>query len=333
MKKKGMLISIIVLLAIFLFFGATGFYFKLTTKENKKREETLEEDKNINQEFHFDGKLYFYDQEELLGTYACQSDNCSYASETIDDANYSLEYYDDNSIDMMKMIQKHYAFIIDGSEEIILYDILEEKVITQYKAVKNYTVGIENDLFIVQTADDKWGIITLNESFKTLIPTSYDYIGVLNNTTKENKELYADNFVVLNNNKWKIIDINNIALSSELNYPIVSYNGLAIKTKNEENFIAYDYSGEIIKGSYRYQIINFLGKYVEMVTTNNRVFVYDPEKRDIVSEIVYLRRTDFTGNTIFPPYETQINDNILEIKVYTNQEYGNHLTYTYNLGE
>ena len=71
MKKNniGVLIIMIVLLIIALPAAIYGTYmhFQKDSLSNK------------NKEFYYEGKLFFYDNDTLLGTYTCKSENCGYA--------------------------------------------------------------------------------------------------------------------------------------------------------------------------------------------------------------------------------------------------------------
>ena len=80
-NRKSTLIVIIVLLVIFL-----PLAIFTTTMHMKDKNQVIE---SPNHEFFYNGKLYFYHNDELLGTYTCESDDyCDYA---ISRNNFSYE--------------------------------------------------------------------------------------------------------------------------------------------------------------------------------------------------------------------------------------------------
>lgn len=321
-NKKGFLISTIFFLVLLVVMMIMGFYYKLT---DKVKEEPVVVEKNT---------IAFYDgNKTILNKYTCQKAYCGFAKTTVDDTNYLLDYYQDGNLENNKTINDCYAFIYDAEnelyEEIILYDFLNKEVINTYKAIKNYNVLIENDIYLVKDLNDLWGVISFSEEgYKELIAPEYNYIGLINNFDIESNTLLADRFLVLKNNKWGIVDQSNVLLSSYLEESVINYTGLYIITKVDNYFKIYDYSGNVIKGEANYIHIAITGKYIELVSENKKLTIYNPENDSVIGS-VYLRSIDFSGNTVFPPYTTELIDGSINTKVYTDQQYGTYKAYKY----
>ncbi len=320
--KKGFFIATIIFLVILFGMAIMGIYYKLTSN---KKEAPVVIEKNT---------IVFYDgSKSILGKYICQNTYCGFADTLIDDTNYILDYYKAGELVNNKTINDRYAFIYDAEsenyEDIILYDFLEKKVLNTYKTIKNYRTLIENNIYFVKDENNFWGIVNFSDAgFMELIAPEYNYIGLVNNFDNENKTLLADRFLILKNNKWGIIDQSNVLLSAYLEEPVISYTGLYIITKVDNYYKIYDYSGNVIKGEDNYIHIAITGKYIELVSENKKLTIYNPENGVVIGS-TYLRSIDFSGDTVFPPYVTELIEGNINVKVYTDQQYGTYRTYKY----
>ena len=202
MKNKITLVVILVLLICFISLGTYGYIVKLNTLKEEIPE-------NINKEFKFYGSLYFYDNEELLGTYKCNYDTCDYASTMIDDNNYSLNYYKEATEEKVELINKRYAFINDSKtnnkDEIILYDVINQNVVSTLSGIKNYSIGIDNDYIIVRNHENKWGVMKMSGNAGLIIDYQYDFIGLINNINSESNKIISNHFKVKDLKGRKII--------------------------------------------------------------------------------------------------------------------------------
>lgn len=299
-NKKGVLITIIVLLCIFIPGTILGIVGK-SMKDNApaKEQSTSENDK---QELLYNDTLHFYNYGILLGTYDCSEGYiyCGYAYEYVDDNTYHLDYYDDNTINQLGIIGEKYAFISDTKSDdeyyrndgVILYDIVNKKALVTYQAVKNYTIGIENDLYIVKN-NNKWGIIKLTGDIATtILDPSYDYIGLQN--SQNNNLIVSDQFVVMNDGVWGIIDINGARLSGTFNSEIASYNGNNLIVVNGSGkYELYSYQGANLLDNNVYNKLIFVGKYVGVYGLDNNFYIYDYVNKSIISsKYVYTNVDD-----------------------------------------
>lgn len=321
-RKKGVFLSIIFFLIILIPLTSLSIYYKFF-------KEPIEE--NENHLFHFNNKLYFYENDKLLGTYPCQDNSCDYATFSIDDDIYDINYYNEKPLIKSTVINGKYVFIKDQKDEeniIVLYDLVDSKVLSKLTLVKNYGIGIENNLFIVKNADNKAGVISLDNTYKVLIPFDYEFIG-LNSNINDNI-LYADNFIIKNDDGWGVLSPTGGLLSKYFDDAIYLTNGKYIEIKDGEYFDLYDYEHKQIEKNKNFIKINYYQKYIEFLTSNNVLYYYDYDNSQKLSDEIKLNNPIWEG-TLYPPYETKIEDNKLVITVYKDQTYGTTNIYSYDI--
>ena len=311
-NKKSVLILNIILLIIFIPCAVIGIIYRSNSGDTS----------NKNKDFFHNGKLYFYDYENLLGNYTCTNNLCDYANETIDDDNYALNYYNDNKLDQIEMINNKYAFIIDDDTSNIkenykgipikLYDITGNKVLSTVKAVKNYSVGIENNLFIIQNDSDMWGVISINDVISVVIPYEYNYIGLHKNTANNTNKLESDIFVVYNDSGWKLLSNLNVDLTSTFINPIYDYNATYVITKNNDLYYLNKYDGTQVI-SYGYKGIKFIGEYVGVLSSSDEFYIVDPTTTQDISSRYPVTTLDQVNYTITDAgLELTINGEVVE---------------------
>lgn len=300
--RKGAFILILVLLLIFL--PITGYitYLKATGQDKSKPKE------NINKELFFENQLWFYDEfGTLLGKYECVNPTgiCTYALNKNYDYQYSIDYYNSEDEVPIKMIDNRYAFLTDTTDQtnkdVFLYDIVNELSYksASYKNVKNYGVGIENNLVIIESFDGYYGVMQLKDTPKLIIPFQYSFIG-LQNELNEKGEIIADHFIVNKSGKWFIIDQKEAVLTESIQDEIVAFTGQTIITKDSMKFYhLVNYQGEKVIPDQDYIKLSYTGRYLN-VTKANAFYVYDIENNKIVSnEYQVLEKDEFI---------TKIND-------------------------
>lgn len=300
-NRKATLISIIILLIIFLPLTTLG---TITHFKNAPQKE-----KNKNYEFKQDGKLNFYNGNKLLGTYTCEhfDEYCDYAIAKVT-SEYSLEEYIPENLTKLNLINNQYAFLYDTTTmnlqnaEVILYDILNNKVLAIYKEVKNYGVGLENNRYIVKDKNDLWGVIELNDSLTTKIPFNYDYIGITKPNDANPEKITSNRFAVKKEEEWQIIASENQVLSVSFPEEIVSYNEEYIILKGE-NYMKYvDYEGASpLSNPLKY--IAYYEQYLEVIDDKNTFYLYDEATKEKISkDYIVTERSDINitkeGKTI-----------------------------------
>lgn len=293
MKKEsnsGSLIIIILILVISLPPAIWGVTAKIM-KALEPPEEVVIEDKSFNQ----NGILHFYSYGTLVGTYTCTSGYlyCGYVLETIDDDTYGLNYYNDKQIDTIELINGKYAFIVDTtvdeeyyrSSPINLIDVTTNEVKGTYNAVKNYTMGLVNDLYIVKNNFNKWGVLQIKDTGITqIIPFEYDYIGVRDEIDETLSLLKSDRFVVTSSSNNYIIDNNNIALTNKSSNKITDYNSDSYISKSDFTLSFLNYSGNnYLNISSGINSAKYVNNYISIVDRYNYYAIYDYHTNKMIS--------------------------------------------------
>ena len=281
MKNRKLTLSVIIILLV-IFLPIT--IFATTTHFNKK--EVVD---NPEHQFKYKEKLYFYDKDTLLGTYECQNftEYCDLAS-TRSNFYYSLNEYKPEKNSKIPIIENRYAFLWDTEmdnlleTEYVLYDIVEQRVLAKYKEVKNYGIGIENDLYIVQNAKELWGIVQLNSELTAEIPCEYSYLGLVNRKDTESGKIIADYFAALKDNTWSLIDLQKAEFTGKFTQEIVSYDGQYVILKENDLMALKDYQGKSFLEPYPY--INFYSKYLMIIDNNSEFYLYDLSNEKVMSK-------------------------------------------------
>lgn len=280
-SNRGVLVLIILLLIIFSTLSIWGY---IANKNGVGQKE------NVNREFKYNGKLYFYNMLELVGTYKCKTNDCDYATGTIDDLEYAINYYNTVSDLKTSLIAKKYALLVDGSNEVLLYDIVNSNIVNKYKEVKNYGIGIDGNYYILKDQNDKWGVIKLDDEVKTVIDFKYDYIGLHNDIKLGTKKLDGSIFVVKDNNYWRLISNEGIEKSTLFTNEIFDYNERYVITKNNSNYnVNYAISGVMVN---TYNYARLIDKYMAIVDNNNDYYLINPESNVIISNKYKISSTN-----------------------------------------
>lgn len=293
-ENKGALIIIVILLIIFVPLAFLTATYKF--KENK--EKTQKPIVNSLPEFYENGTLNFVEYNSLIGTYKCNNTNdsgfCGYAYEAIDDDTYVLDYYEDTYLDELNIVNSRYAFIVDTNSsydqnnlnnvDIFLYDIIEQKVISSYKAVKNYTIGLDGNYFIVKDLNDLWGVIKFDEdNIVQVIPFEYEYIGIQNQIANAKQTLDSELFVALKNRFWYLLDNNGSILNSPISAAIYQYDGNIIVGLSNNKYYLYNYYGNMLLNSTPYDGMKIVGKYILTLDAYGKYSVINYNTNEIVS--------------------------------------------------
>ena len=205
-KNKWTLVTIIILLFVFIPCTIIGMM---------KRFEEVNKEHN----FFYDGELYFYNNNELIGKYTCKTDKCDYAE---------YREIDTGNLKKTSLVNNKYALIKDG-EIIYLYDIESNNIIIEYQELKAYSNPILNNSYITKSKD-KWGIISLSPSLLPVLINEYDDVYLNYNINKQFVDL--DNIIIKKEENYKILNKNEEIFSS-LN-KIVECNDIMVVTLLED---------------------------------------------------------------------------------------------------
>jgi hypothetical protein len=293
-RKKKVFITIIVLLVIFLPLTICSLTLRILDEKNP-RHKIIE---NPEHEFKFNNKLYFYSSSgTLLGTYDCQNPDafCDYASNFDDDKLYGVDYHQSEDA-KIGLINNRYAFLIDAENKTnskpFLYDVQNNRIYTTYYSVKNYGIGIENDLFIVGNDNLKYGVLSLQTEPLIKVKFDYDYLGIANLLNEDENKIMSDLFIGYRDKFWFLLDMNGAVLTSAIKKEIVSYNGKHIIVKDDQGYDVVDYEDNIVLLDGPYQKLSFTGKYLNILDQDSNFYVYDITTEKTLTNPQKVKTTD-----------------------------------------
>lgn len=261
MKDKKTLITIIVLLVIFLPIGLFGTIKSFSTTKSDVK------DDNPNKEFKYNNKLYFYYNDKLLSTYECST--CTLASSSIDDINYHTNYYKSDDKELAGVLNEYYG-LFKENDNIILYNLVNNKKIDSYKSIKNYNIEATSKFAITEKSSGK-GVIFFDLS-NSPIPNVYDYI-TLPSHIIDNK-LDTSKFIVKKDNMWSVISANKKVDVAPVLDEIVDFNDSYYITFANNTYHIYDRNNiEYLENLPKTNVYG-VGKYI-FVLNNNQLFIYE----------------------------------------------------------
>lgn len=261
MKDKKTLITIIVLLVIFLPIGLFGTIKSFSTTKSDVK------DDNPNKEFKYNNKLYFYYNDKLLSTYECST--CTLATSSIDDKNYHTNYYKSDDKELASVLNEYYG-LFKENDNIILYNLVNNKKIDSYKSIKNYNIEATSKFAITEKSSGK-GVIFFDLS-NSPIPNVYEYITVPSHII-DNK-LDTSKFIVKKDNMWSVISANKKVDVAPVLDEIVDFNDNYYITYANDTYHVYDRNNiEYLENLPKTNVYG-VGKYI-FVLNNNQLFIYE----------------------------------------------------------
>lgn len=209
------------------------------------------------QEFYFDGKLYFYENENLLGTYECVNDFCGYATSSSEE--FLLDYYTGGTISNLGIINSDYVFLQDG-EEIFLYSISLEMKLNTFDEIKFYDTYISEN-YVLVSIDGLWGAISLS-NLRTTISAMYEELSVLNLTSYD--KLTGEYLLAKVNGESFIINSSGEIVSDRYTENIVYADENYIVT-NDYYYRVYDYFANELLTNYNLTGFDYSENYYVVV--------------------------------------------------------------------
>lgn len=298
-ENKRVLITIVILLGIFLPLTIIGIV------NNQSAREKDNDNENNNRELYKNGYLWFYDDKGMfLSKYKCESDSCYLSKGEIDDETYGINYPKNGTDEFIKIINHHYAFI-DDNKQIKFYDITKGNTLTTYLSAKNYNTTLENNRIILKNAQGKWGVIGFSEVIDAVLPFEYDFIGLVDN----GENINTKSFVVLKDNKWKIVTDTNESTSGEFDNPIVDFNSRYIVCYDKLRYLVFSRTGNAYFSDYAIQDYLIKDGYIGLVVANNLMIYSDPNSEALKN--IYI------GDT-YETLDLNIKDTSMEIVVDNN---------------
>lgn len=226
---------------------------------------------------YFDGKLYFYKDEEeseLLGSYSCSNKNsddmtnCVIATDS---------FYSDNEVETNRsadvgwipIFNQRYVFILDSMDSnnptIILYDLKDKKTLSKYTSVDTGSYTKETKVTFIDT--DATYVMAKNKSSKYGIIRIGDAVSGTVNFNYSSMEKLRDYYVVGESSGTYML-INNVGqnITSKYGYKIVDYVDNYLKVVNDNKYYIYDFNGNKVDET-GYLAIELANNYY--VTVNN----------------------------------------------------------------
>lgn len=282
---------------------------------------------------YFDGKLYFYKDEDKnikIGTYTCNSKN--YLSKEEDEHEYCFlakdTIYEDN--DMMPVgykdrkayspiINSRFVFILDGTNNIKLYDLVDNKALGVYSSVNTYTSNNDYSVTFVNNRIDvvavnkkgKYGMLTIDGvNVKATYPFEYNKI----------EKIEGGYLVQTTNNKWKML-FNDGSESVEFDGEIKGYSSDKKYYKLYVNgqYSVYGSSGDKVSiDSCNY--IELYSDYYVGIDKDSKLFIYGYNGNKLITEGVQLANYPF-NNTANPAFKVKKSGESYIVSVYDGTKY------------
>ena len=272
-----------------------------------------------------DNKLYYYENNKLVGTYDCSNENCDSAYEKIDDP-ASFAYLHNDTNEPMGLFSDGYIFIQDG-DDLVLYSLNTKIEIGKFKSFKNYGTNISESYIVLQNDEGQYGLFDIqNVIYK--IQNSYTYLGVsedmISKPIEEIRLLAKDD-----NDSYIIIDGEGNALSTNFTDEIHNYDDMYVYTIKDDLYHIFDYNGiELIESIKiaKYEIYN--DNYI-ITSKNGNIYIYPNDLSEATKtfksndkKISYSIENDILtvlddkdkkiGSYNFNPEQEEVNDETLE---------------------
>lgn len=302
--------------------------------------------KNMAYVSYFQGKLYFYadeEKQEVLGSYSCsyandvtsetaELQNCFIAKET-----KVLNTSEDVNVGYLPIYNERFVFITDTSrpnanDNIILYDLKNNKKLATYKEVDARVYSDELNISFVETAGTLVLAKNRNDSYLLINIESSNVTGVIKSTqdngdTNVSVSMLGDNYLFKRSNGTYHLyepDGEEITENIETKNEIVDYKGNYILVNAGEEYTIYSLDGPVIKSS-KYIILE--DTYYITVDTENKIGVYtfahgdtnlaedlnlSIDGKDIPNEISYGLRS---GNVLSLTYTINGEKEVTEIYI------------------
>lgn len=254
--------------------------------------------KKYNYVNYFAGKLYFYkdaEKEDLIGSYSCSNKNniskdsdtyssCFPAKDVITDDNDMIQAHELARKSIAPLINNRYVFIADGTNNVILYDLEQNKSLGKYHSIDTHTSNNEYTFTSYQgnlevigvNKSGKYGVLLFDETGVTA-KYKFDYnhierIGKYLQISEDGQEWYIqyeDNresatfpgkvmeytndlkyFKILNNNKTYSVanSDGNVEISKTFTY-VDLYSTYFAGVDDKKEIHIYDYLGKELSSS------------------------------------------------------------------------------------
>lgn len=246
---------------------------------------------NVNKNYeymnYFDGKLYFYEDEEkekLLGFYTCTNSNtvdmkstkyasCYVASDTLFSDNDMIPegYLYRNST--IPIINNRYVFISDGNNNIVLFDLEDKVDKSSYSKVETNT--LDNQYKITKYSGDMDVIVQNKKKKYAVITVRKDTIEVKYGFDYDKLEFFGEYILGLDSsNNWRILFDNVESMGFTNKIRGYSPNKKYFKIMENDKYYVYNESAnKVCNDSYAY--VGLYTDYYVALDSNRNLSVYD----------------------------------------------------------
>lgn len=279
---------------------------------------------------YFDGKLYFYKDEEktnLIGTYKCSNVNevtgsdslystCMPASDSNNDDNFMMSKAEKDRRAIIPIYNERYVFVHDGDDTIYLYDLVESKSKGTYVTINTYTSSNNNltlasgkATIVVQNKKNLYGVITIDGE-NVSKTKDFDY---------SNIEKVGTYFIGLNtSSKWEFLsgsvttqfEGKIMAYSTDLKYFVMEKDGKYVVVNAKGLQVSSD----------GYSFIELGSDYFVGVDSSNNLKIYDYNGAAISDTSVKIGDYDFYG-VDNPAFKVTYSGSVYKVSVWDGSVY------------
>ena len=301
MADKKTLITIIVLLAIFLPASILGTYQSIKLNEGGE----VVVDDNPNHDFIYNGKLYFYYQNELLATYECQ--DCSQSTTIIDDTSYHTNYFTEGKTILPTVLNVNVGLYRQYNLDYV-YSITIGRSLSYFTALKNYNVSHTEQVLIAKN-ENRWGVVAVtDEALVPIISYNYEYIALPAHMI--DGKLDTTKYIAMNDNYWYILNNNGTSDYAAFDEEIVDFNNNYYITYNN-GYRVYDYNNlEYLRGVSKEKVYA-TDEYI-LVISNNTLMVYTDLSLAAVEQITLPSYTTIYFNKTSNGVDIMLDGNLYQ---------------------
>lgn len=288
---------------------------------------------------NFDGKLYFYrneDKTDLIGSYKCNNRNevasadgsystCFIAKDTIFEDNDMMMEGEENRKSTIPMFNDRFVFIKDGSNNVILYDIVTSSIKSRYNSVNSYSQDNNYEFtssggkidVVALNNKGKYGVIRIDgDTVSTLYVFNYNKIERIGNYFEGQDT--AGKWLIFANNK-----VDGIFASKIMGYsPDMKY----VKTGSKGKYSVLSISGTPI-GSDTYYYVQLYDGFFAALNNSAELKVYDYTGKALTKDSVKIPESNYTRSNT-PAFTVKKTGDNFTVSVLENGAYVDHVLKT-----
>lgn len=178
---------------------------------------------------------------------------------------YKCKYANCQILNGTKVINEKFVFIVDGEENVVLFDITTKEIVQTYKSV-----SLSGNYFVVKNSSDVYGVISVEDKVNELIPFEFTYIDYVSKN---------DNYILTKHSSSYVADNKGHAITLTYNAQIMDYNELYIITKTTaEEYHIFNFNNRTELTEYvnsKRLFIELVKDYVGVLTDDYKYQLHD----------------------------------------------------------